>query len=153
MHSTETALLRVSSDVMIAADSGRYPVLVLLDLTSAFDSVDHDTLIDWLKSEIGFSGAVLQWFSSYIKGRTFNVEVNNIMSSVSSLSCGVAQGSVFGPVLFLLYLMPLSGLIRGFENVSYYFCADDVQLYCSFNDSEFHYLSVFLDCVSCIKNW
>lgn len=127
--------------------------MVLLDLTSAFDTVDHDLLIDRLESELGFSGTVLQWFSSYIKGRTFNVVVNNIMSHVSKLSCGVAQGSVLGPVLFLLYLLPLGRIICGFENVSYHFYADDIQLYCSFNDSEFHSLSMLLECVSCIKNW
>uniref|UniRef100_A0A8C5GQG5 Reverse transcriptase domain-containing protein n=1 Tax=Gouania willdenowi TaxID=441366 RepID=A0A8C5GQG5_GOUWI len=153
IHSTETALVKVSSDVMMAADSGRYTVLTLLDLTSAFDTVDHNTLIHRLKSEMGFSGAVLQWFASYINGRTFNVAFNDVMSNVSTLSCGVPQGSVLGPVLFLLYLMPLGRLIRGFKNVSYHFYADDIQLYCSFNDSEFHFLPEFLDCISCIKNW
>uniref|UniRef100_A0A8C5D5C0 Reverse transcriptase domain-containing protein n=1 Tax=Gouania willdenowi TaxID=441366 RepID=A0A8C5D5C0_GOUWI len=153
IHSTETALLKVSSDVMMAADSGRYTVLVLLDRTAAFDTVDHSILVDRLESEMGFSGTVLQWFTSYINGRTFNVAINDVMSNMSNLSCGVAQGSVLGPVLFLLYLMPLGRLIRHFKNVSYHFYVDDIQLYCSFNDSEFHFLSEFLDCISCIKNW
>ena len=94
LHSTETALIKVSSDVMMASDSGRYTVLVLLDLTSAFDTVDHSILINRLHNEIGLSGSVLQWFSSYIHDRTFNVAVNNGQSDVTNLSCGVAQGSV-----------------------------------------------------------
>lgn len=153
MHSTETALLKVSSDIMMAADSGHYTVLVLLDLTSAFDTVDHEILIDRLKTVFGFSGSVLQWFSSYITDRTFNVVVNNIMSEMSGLSCGVAQGSVLGPFLFLLYLLPLGQIIQRFSEVSYHLYADDVQLYCSFNDSEFYTLSRFLDCLTSIKKW
>jgi len=133
-HSTETALLKVSNDIMMAADSGQYSVLILLDLSSAFDTLDHNVLINRLRNETGFSGSVLNWFSSYLSDRSFCVSINNILSEMTPLSYGVPQGSVLGPILFLLYIRPLGEIIHGFKNVSYHFYADDIQLYCSFKD-------------------
>jgi len=126
-HSTETALLKVSNDVLMAADSGQYTVLVLLDLTAAFDTVDHVIMIQHLQNDFGISGTVLEWFSSYFNGRTFSVLANGYQSESKTLSCGVPQGSVLGPILFLL-LFPLGRLISLFGNVSYHFYADDIQL-------------------------
>ena len=113
-HSTETALLKVSNDVLMAADSGQYTVLVLLDLTAAFDTVDHVIMIQRLQNDFGISGTVLEWLSSYFNGRTFSVLGNNYQSESKTLSCGVPQGSVLGPILFLLYLFPLGRLISLF---------------------------------------
>ena len=152
-HSTETALLKVSSDVLMSADSGEHTVLVLLDLSSAFDTVDHNILISRLRDRVGMSGLVLKWFSSYLSKRSFSVSINNVLSETTELSCGVPQGSVLGPVLFLLYLLPLGQLIRKFKNISYHLYADDIQLYCSFKLSELHKLSSLTNCLSSIKQW
>ncbi len=152
-HSTETALLKVSNDILVSADSGEYTVLVLLDPSSAFDTVDHNTLIMRLHDLVGMSGSVLQWFSSYLSGRTFSVCVNQIMSDTAEVSCGVPQGSVLGPILFLLYILPLGTIIRSYNNVSYHFYADDIQLYCSFKPTELHKLSSLVDCLTNIKKW
>ena len=152
-HSTETTLLKVSSDILVSADSGEYTVLVLLDLSSAFDTVDHNILIKRLHDLVGMYGSVLQWFSSYLSGRTFSVCVNQIMSDTTELSCGVPQGSVLGPILFLLYILPLGTIIRSYNNVSYHFHADDIQLYCKFKPSELHKLSSLTDCLANIKKW
>uniref|UniRef100_A0A8C6U6R4 Reverse transcriptase domain-containing protein n=1 Tax=Neogobius melanostomus TaxID=47308 RepID=A0A8C6U6R4_9GOBI len=152
-HSTETALLKVSSDVMMAADSGKRTVLILLDLTSAFDTVDHQVLLRRLRDEIGLSGSVLQWFSSYLSGRSFSVSANQIGSESADLLCGVPQGSVLGPVLFLLYMIPLGKIIQRFSDVSFHLFADDIQLYCSFEPSEIQKLNSLLHCLVEIKQW
>jgi len=76
-HSTETALLKVSSDIMMSVDSKKYTVLVLLDLSSAFDTVDHNIMINRLCDLVGMSGSVLKWISSYLSGRSFSVNMNH----------------------------------------------------------------------------
>ena len=152
-HSTETALLKVSSDILLSADAEYHTVLVLLDLSSAFDTVDHITLIHRLQNLIGLSGSVLKWFSSYLFNRSFSVSANNFMSETIGLYSGVPQGSVLGPILFLLYLLPLGQLIRQFDNVSYHLYADDIQLYCSFKASELHKLTSLINCLTTIKQW
>ena len=143
----------MSNEVQMAADSGRYSVLVLLDLSSAFDTVDHKILLNRLKQEFGIVGSVLKWFSSYLSDRTFSVYVNGILSDATPLLYGVPQGSVLGPLLFLMYISPLGKILSHFKNVSYHFYADDLQLYCSFNDTEFHKLTDLLDSISCVKSW
>uniref|UniRef100_A0A672G6V9 Reverse transcriptase domain-containing protein n=1 Tax=Salarias fasciatus TaxID=181472 RepID=A0A672G6V9_SALFA len=153
MHSTETALLKVSSDIQMAADSGQYSVLVLLDLSAAFDTVDHKLLLQRLNTDFGISGMVLEWFSSYLTNRTFSVCANNILSEATPLVYGVPQGSVLGPILFLLYISPIGKIIRHFKHVSYHLYADDIQLYISFKESELHKLSELMDCISSIKTW
>lgn len=116
-------------------------MLVLLDLSSAFDTIDHNIMINRLCDLAGMSGSVLKWFSSYLSGRSFSVYVNQIMSETAELSCGVPQGSVLGPILFLLYIFPLGQIISQFSDISYHLYADDIQLYCSFKETEFSKLS------------
>ena len=131
-HSTETALLRVSNDILMAADAGECSVLVLLDLSAAFDTVDHCILIDRLNSLVGISGSALDWFTSYLSDRSFSVSTGSFMSDSVPLSCGVPQGSVLGPLLFSLYMLPLGKIISSFKTVSYCY-ADDIQLFISFS--------------------
>uniref|UniRef100_A0A669E0K7 Reverse transcriptase domain-containing protein n=1 Tax=Oreochromis niloticus TaxID=8128 RepID=A0A669E0K7_ORENI len=153
LHSTETALLKVSSDILMAADSGEYTVLVLWDLSSAFDTVDHSIMINRLKDLFGITGVVLKWFQSYLSERSFTVCMNHVLSETSVLPSGVPQGSVLGPILFLLYILPLGQIIRRYNNISYHLYADDIQLYCSFKASEFYKLSCLNNCLSEIKQW
>ncbi len=91
-HSTESALLRVSNDLLLIADSGSRGALIMLDLSAAFDLIDHDILINRLEHVVGLRGTVLKWFSSYLKGRSFSVRVGEFSSSSVSLECGVPQG-------------------------------------------------------------
>ncbi|KAL0163779.1 hypothetical protein M9458_039532, partial [Cirrhinus mrigala] len=93
-HSTESALLRVHNDILGALDSKSSVVLVLLDLTAAFDTVDHAVLISRLQHIVGLQGMVLRWFSSYLANRIFSVMLNNFSSSPTPLSSGVPQGSI-----------------------------------------------------------
>ena len=87
------------NDVLCAADRGDLILLVLLDLSAAFDIIDHEIL----RNEVGITGTALHWFSSYLADRTQRVIVNLASSQEIPLICGVPQGSVLGPILFLVY--------------------------------------------------
>ena len=97
-HSTETALLKVQNDILIAIDNHKCVALLLLDLLAAFDTVDHELLLQRMIKRFGIDGQVLKWFRSYINGRT---QIDNIKSTSKDLSCGVPQGSVLGPILYI----------------------------------------------------
>ena len=152
-HSTETALLRVSSDILMKADVGECSVLLLLDLSAAFDTINHSILLDRLQRWVGITGVALDWFSSYLSGRSVAVALNNYSSASAPLTCGVPQGSILGPVLFSLYMLPLGTLINSFEGISYHCYADDTQLYLSFEHNNLSKLTVMQDCLAAIKNW
>lgn len=152
-HSTETALLRVSNDIMMSSDSGKCSVLVLLDLSAAFDTVDHGILLDRLREWVGISGSALSWFASYLKERSFSVAVGPFKSDSSPLLCGVPQGSVLAPILFTLYMLPLGLLISTFKGISYHFYADDIQLHFSFKPDKIESLSILHECLSAIEQW
>ena len=111
-HSTESALLSVTNDLCRSCDVGHASILILLDLSAAFDTIDHDILLDRLKSFIGITGAALDWFKSYIQGRSQCVTFNDSTSSPHTVSFGVPQGSVLGPFLFRIYLLPLGALLH-----------------------------------------
>ena len=96
-HSTESALLKVKSDLLHAVDREEVSILFLLDLSAAFDTVDHHLLLNRLHSRYGFSGTTLKWISSYLRARTQQVLIgDDTFSNPSTLKCGVPQGSVLG---------------------------------------------------------
>ena len=101
-HSTETALLRVQNDILQAIDNGGCVMLLLLDLSAAFDMVNHSILLSRLSNSFGIAGAVYQWIQSYLSGGTQFVVVANARSSCCPLTCGLPQGSVLGPMLYLV---------------------------------------------------
>ena len=127
-HSTESALLKVFNDINTAIDNQHECVLVLLDLSAAFDTIDHKILISRLENKYGISGLALEWLKSYLKERSQRVIVNGTYSDPKCNSFGVPQGSVLGPLLFSLYYGPLEDVIRahGIDTMMY---ADDCQLY------------------------
>ena len=127
-HSTETALTRVFNDLAMALDQGKVAVLVLLDLSAAFDTVDHSILLERCRNDFGICGIALRWLESYLSDRTQCVAINNQLSSPRTLKCGVPQGSILGPLLFIMYTSPLGKVIRE-NSIHYHLYADDTQLY------------------------
>jgi hypothetical protein len=126
--STETALIRIKADVDMILNDGDSVLLVLLDLSAAFDTVDHNILLTRLQQEVGLQGTALRWIQSYLTNRTQAVHINSSKSSEVGLSVGVPQGSVLGPLLFLVYLLPLKRVIALHHILRHGF-ADDTQLY------------------------
>ena len=102
-HSTETALLRVYNDFLKGADDRKVKILVMLDLSSAFDTIYHKILIIRLESSFGIKGTALKCFASYLKkNRTQSVKVSGFQSEKRFLQFGVPRRSVLGPVLFTM---------------------------------------------------
>ena len=152
-HSTETALVKVASDILNSLDSSNLSVLTLLDLSAAFDTIDHQILLSRLSSLYGITGSALNWFSSYLSDRNLSVAVNDNYSDPSPLSCGVPQGSVLGPILFILYTKPLSALLNS-HSLSNQSFADDTQLYNSSPpDTIDATVATVQDCVLDVKQW
>jgi hypothetical protein len=124
-HSCETVLTAMLNDVFTAADMRHIAVLTLLDLSAAFDTVDWEILLTRL-SAVGIRGAALHWIENFILNRSQSVLIGDSTSSSQLLSCGVPQGSVLGPLLFILYLHGLSDIFER-HGVRYYIYADDIQ--------------------------
>ena len=153
-HSTETALLCIKNDVHISLSKGLPTALVLLDLSAAFDTVDHGILLDRLSSWFGFGGVVLDWFSSYLSGRVQSVKVGDSVSDPMPLTSGVPQGSVLGPILFSLYTTPLSKVISSHRDITYHFYADDTQLYMPISASNATTaLDTLKQCLIDVQSW
>ena len=118
VHSTETALLKVKSDILNAMNNKKVVCLVLLNLSVAFDTVNHQLLLNCLKYHFCFQGMVLQWLQSYLTGCTQKIilEYAGKTSESSPKPCkwGVPQGSVLGQILFTLYTSPLGDLCNAY---------------------------------------
>ena len=130
-YSTETALLKVKNDLLLNMDGQRVTLLVLLDLTAAFNTVDHDVLHNRLSTDFGIKGTALKWFESYPLNRCQRVSIEGVTSKLFDLDFGVPQGSCLGPLLFLLYSSKLFKIISGHLS-SVHAYADDTQLYLLF---------------------
>ena len=130
-HSVETAVLSVMDCLLSKADEKLVSLVALLDLSAAFDTLDHSILTERLDATFGVRGIVLDWFDSYVSERFQSVSVNKLLSDPSPLLYGVPQGSVLGPVLFTLYSQPLSEILLSY-NCQFYKYADDTEIsHCS----------------------
>ena len=151
-HSTETALTKIISDLRLNSDGNKVSVLVLLDLSAAFDTIDHDILINRLEKLVGLSDCVLHWFKTYIKGRKFYVSLGDHVSEKYDSCYGVPQGSCLGPLLFSLYMLPLGDIIRE-HNVCFHSYADDTQLYISAEPNDPAAIDSITNCLVATNKW
>ncbi len=151
-HSTETALIRVTNELLLSSDRGCISLLVLLDLSAAFNTIDHNILLNRLENSVGISESALAWFKSYLSNHHQFVAVNEEVSYRSQVQYGVPQGSVLEPLLFMLYMLPLGNIIRK-HGVSFHSYADDTQLYIFSRPSETHQIERLIECIVDIKKW
>uniref|UniRef100_A0A8C2DU73 Reverse transcriptase domain-containing protein n=1 Tax=Cyprinus carpio TaxID=7962 RepID=A0A8C2DU73_CYPCA len=151
-HSTETALLRVTNDLLLSSDRDCSSLLVLLDLSAAFDTIDHNNDFNRLENFVDINGSAIAWFKLYLCDRHQFVAVNEEVSYQSQVQYGVPQGSVLGPLLLSLYMLPLGDIIRK-QGVSFHCYADDTQLYISSRPGEIYQFVKLSECIVNIKNW
>jgi len=152
-HSTETALLKVFTDLCHAIDDGNTCLLGLLDLSAAFDTVDHNILLTRLDLSFGVKGSVLKWFNSYLSDRTQTVQVAGCSSTKSPLKCGVPQGSILGPLLFIIYTSSVTDIVCRHSLLSHCY-EDDTQLYFYCRPDQLDDLVLKLsNCVSELECW
>ena len=152
-HSTETALLRVHNDILNAVDKKSGVFLALIDLSAAFDTVDHTILLNFLKDTLGIRGRALRWFKTYLTERLQCVSINDVLSELTEILFGVPQGSVMGPLKFCVYTLPIGAIIRA-HGLHYAIYADDTQIYLSFDINEPNgALDKLNACLNDIRSW
>ncbi len=144
--------MKITNDLLLASDQGCISLLVLLDLSAAFDTIDHNILKDRLQNYTGIQGQPLRWFRSYLSDRYHFVYLNRESSHLSPVKYGVPQGSVLGPLLFSLYMLPLGNIIRKY-GISFHCYADDTQIYISTRPDETSKLSKLTESVKNVKDW
>uniref|UniRef100_A0A8D2Q0S4 Reverse transcriptase domain-containing protein n=1 Tax=Varanus komodoensis TaxID=61221 RepID=A0A8D2Q0S4_VARKO len=150
-YGTESALVSLYNDLCREKDRGSASLLVLLDLSAAFDTIDHGILLDRL-ARLGVGGTALQCFRSYLNGRFQKVVLGDYGSAPWQLCHGVPQGSILSPLLFNIYMKPLGEVIRrcGLWNHRY---ADDTQLYLSFSTNPGEAVAVLNWCLAKVMGW
>ena len=155
MHSNKTALLRVQNDLQ-AVDTHGGAILALLNLSAAFDTIDHQRLLHTPESSFGIKGKVLDWFQSHLTGRIQTVQITKWTDELHELKYGVPQGFVLDPIRFTSYTTPLGQLIRR-HGLTFHLYADDTQLYLASKPSEpssiVNNISRLEKCVDEIRAW
>uniref|UniRef100_A0A4W3GPU0 Reverse transcriptase domain-containing protein n=1 Tax=Callorhinchus milii TaxID=7868 RepID=A0A4W3GPU0_CALMI len=132
---------------------GSLCLLVLLDLSAAFDTANHAILIRCLSSHLNLHGSDLEWFrASHFSHHLHVISTNGFSSRPRTILCGVPQGSVLGPRLFNIYMLPLGDIIRRY-GVNFHMYANDNLLYLSASTLDSRATAVLTECLSGIKSW
>jgi hypothetical protein len=155
-HSTETALLKVQSDILMNMDRKLLTLLVAIDLSAAFDLVDHRIMLNVLSNKFGVTGVAHNWFKSYLHERSFKVSICGYDSKPHVLTCSVPQGSCLGPLMFNQYASTLFDTLQNhLPNIHGY--ADDHMLYVSFSadkvENEVAAVTAMEECLVTVKEW
>ena len=144
---------KVVNDLFLSLNKGNISVLALLDFSSAFDTNYHPILVHRLHTDLGFTDAVLQRFSSYVTDRTHYVSLSNHCSAFAPVHSGFPQGSVLGPMLFTMYIKPLSAIIDS-HSIIYHSFADDLQIQMSATPERMsELLHSMQSCISDVEAW
>ena len=152
-HSCETAITKVSNDILNTLDANNNAFLIFLDLSAAFDLVDHDILLKQLSDRFHIKSVVLEWFKSYLKDRSYSVKIGCSISNSILIFYGVPQGSILGPILFLLYVCAIEDIAKLY-GLKIHMFADDMQLYISFvNATIYENVANIEHCLRHIKWW
>ena len=152
-HSNETALVKIMNDLLLAIDNKKCVLLVMLDLSAAFDTVEHSILFDRLENMFGVTDDAKLWLKSYFSQRKQCVNINGTFSDPKPLNVGMPQGSVLGPFCFPPYTSPLYSIAKE-NNCEIHMYADDTQLYISFNQLDGHKAMETLEqCIKKIRAW
>jgi hypothetical protein len=150
-HSTESQLLETLNDWTDALDNHLHVDCVFIDFKKAFDSVCHNKLLIKLKG-YGINGNLLNWLKSFLSNRKQRVRVNSYYSKWSDVSSGVPQGSVLGPILFLLYINDLVDVVNAFGGCKIKLFADDVKVYWV-RDAKYEVTNTLQKCIDAIQKW
>jgi len=151
-HSTETALLKVTNDIERAAGEGKCTVLLSLDISAAFDAVDHSILCQRAEADFGLCDAALDWLRSFVVDRSQYVAVGTERSATTRCETGIGQGTVLGPLCFAMYVSPIGDVIDA-HAVQYHQYAHDLQLYYSLRSGDFNDLSSVVQCTKDVSRW
>ena len=133
-HSTESALIHIQSDISDALNKNCGIMLTMIDLSAAFDTVDHTIFIKLLHDRFAVRGTALDWFRSYLSERQFCMKFGSVRSEPHALDCGIPQGCVIGPIIFNMYIIPLERIIHR-HNLCYHKYADDMEIYGEYDPS------------------
>ena len=152
-YSTETALLHTLDQIYCSSDQGKPTLLVSLDLSAAFDTIDHITLLNRLNTSFGVSDVALAWLKSYLIDRYQSVRAGQSTSPYTHCPTGVPQGSVLGPLLFSCYVSPVSSIASSL-GVSVQQYADDTEIYIALSAVDLTaHLNTLSNCLSALHNW
>ena len=155
-HSTKTALLKVTNDILLNMSNQQVSLLVLLDLSAAFDTIDHSILLNRLKKNFGINGTALSWFKSYLTNRKLRIHVDGSISKEFALNHGVPQGSCLGPLLFIIYASDMFSVIDNPSQRAHGY-ADDTQLYRTLNPNCASNRELEVEemenCISNLRDW
>lgn len=128
LHSNEAALLRILSDVLKVAHQSKVTSFVMLELSAAFDRVDYEILLSGLDQKFGILEQALSWIESHVFDRTSQILYGGSLSTPEKTQCGVPQGSILGPLLFVLFLSDLEDIVTKHQLMTHFY-VDDIQLY------------------------
>jgi Reverse transcriptase (RNA-dependent DNA polymerase) len=152
-HSTETAVCILHNDLVRSIDKGHVTALVLLDLSAAFDTVDHELLIEVLKKWFAIDGVTLKWFKPYLDDRTQTFMFGDVESVTYAVSSSVPQGSVLGPVEFVAYTEDVVGIMCQYQ-LHHSIYANDMQLYAQSALKDVYGMLLQLqNCITAVSEW
>ena len=133
-HSTETCLLKTVNDFCSEHDKGNSLLVIALDLTAAFNTIDFE-ILDQIEKRFFITGTFKEWIMSYITNRKQQTQVNKVLFSDSDVRYGVPQGSILGPLVFLMYITPIGEFLRK-VGLRYRMYADDAVLYANMRTNQ-----------------